>query len=167
MRLDPHKTFRDAYTANNSHGYHDIEMMDNSPKTMRRLWRLTIPWDSEDEQPYATLRRSETDDGELDYDVALPAAFVPIMIEAARMILIEQQAARIARDTAALKARPYQADDKALVALYLQAQGIAGSRSHEITTESLDLPFPVWAAIRAAYFDAACRWKQETTLAST
>lgn len=54
----------------------------------------------------------------------------------------------------------YQAEDKALVAAYLAAEGVAGSRSHEITGEALDLPYPVWAAIRAAYFDLACAWRQ-------
>lgn len=54
----------------------------------------------------------------------------------------------------------YQAEDKALVAAYLAAEGVAGSRSHEITGEALDLPYPVWAAIRAAYYDKAVAWHQ-------
>lgn len=74
---------------------------------------------------------------------------------------LEREAAAIAAGIAALKARPYQADDKALVASYLAASGVAGSRSWEITPESLDLPYPVWAAIRSAYFDAACNWKRD------
>ena len=75
---------------------------------------------------------------------------------------IEAEAAAIAEGIAAHKARPYQADDKALVAAYLAASGVAGSRSWEITPEALDLPYPVWAAIRAAYFEAACKWRRES-----
>jgi hypothetical protein len=75
---------------------------------------------------------------------------------------IEAEAAAIAQAVAERKARPYQADDKALVAAYLAASGVAGSRSWEITPEALDLPYPVWAVIRAAYFEAACKWKRES-----
>lgn len=75
---------------------------------------------------------------------------------------IEAEAAAISQAITDRKARPYQADEKALVAAYLAASGVAGSRSWEITPEALDLPYPVWAAIRAAYFEAACKWRRES-----
>lgn len=73
---------------------------------------------------------------------------------------IEREAATIAQEIEARKSLPYQARDKALVADYLTSNSIAGSRSWEITPSALDLPYPVWAVIRAAYFEAACDWRR-------
>lgn len=73
---------------------------------------------------------------------------------------IETEAAAIAQEIEARKSLPYQAADKALIADYLASNGVAGSRSWEITPSALDLPYPVWAVIRAAYFESACNWKR-------
>lgn len=80
MRISP-RNFRDAVVVNDSHGYRDIEFIDRSRNAKRRLWRLSIPYPTEypEETPYASLRRSLTDESELDIDVRLPEAFVTIL----------------------------------------------------------------------------------------
>lgn len=57
----------------------------------------------------------------------------------------------------------YQAGDKALVAEFLTATAPVG---RHFTAESLDLPYPVWAVIRAAYFDSAVIWSREQRVAT-
>lgn len=60
----------------------------------------------------------------------------------------------------------YQLADKMLIAEYLRAVEIAGGRSFEITATALDLPFPVWMAIRSAYYEEAVKWKRLQRLAA-
>ena len=55
--------------------YTDFEFTDKSSKSIRRLWVLTYSVD--EDHWYATLRRSETDDGGFDWDSPeLPAKIV-------------------------------------------------------------------------------------------
>lgn len=75
--------------------------------------------------------------------------------------VIEREAAEIAIAIEQQKQRPYQADEKALVAEYVRATEQAGHRSFQVTLEALDLPWPVWALIRKTYLADAIDWKRE------